>query len=86
MINQSILINPKSDVATVPFWQFAVFFSATMTSNGIVERQAKFLGLPVSADVTKVNVVTYLLGCMASVMFLVFLNASQVSPSPNSSK
>lgn len=37
-----------------------------------------FLGLPISSDVTKVNVATYLLGCMASVMFLVFLNASQV--------
>jgi hypothetical protein len=42
--------------------------------------QAKFFGLPVSPDVTKVNVVSYLLGCMASVMFLVFLNSSQVFP------
>jgi hypothetical protein len=40
--------------------------------------QAKFFGLPVAPDVTKINVATYLLGCMASVMFLVFLNASQV--------
>jgi hypothetical protein len=54
-----------------------------MTSNGIAERQAKFFGLPVSSDVTKVNVATYLLGCMASVMFLVFLNASQVSIPPS---
>jgi hypothetical protein len=42
--------------------------------------QAKFFGLPVSPDVTKVNVASYLLGCMSSVMFLVFLNASQVLP------
>ena len=40
--------------------------------------QTKFFGLPVACDVTKINVATYLLGCMASVMFLVFLNASQV--------
>ena len=43
-------------------------------------QQARFFGLPVASDVTKVNVATYLLGCMASVMFLVFLNASQVWP------
>jgi len=48
------------------------------TCNDLVDRQTKFFGLPVSADVTKVNVAAYLLGCMASVMFLVFLNASQV--------
>jgi hypothetical protein len=42
-------------------------------------RQARFLGLPVASDVSKVNVATYLLGCTASVMFLVFLNASQVA-------
>jgi len=42
-------------------------------------RQKTFCGLPVAEDVTRMNVVTYLFGCMASVMFLVFLNASQVS-------
>ena len=41
-------------------------------------RGKTFFGLPVASDVSKVNVATYLLGCMASVMFLVFLNASQV--------
>lgn len=45
-----------------------------------IAREKKFFGLPVSSDVTKVNVASYLLGCMASVMFLVFLNASQVCP------
>jgi len=45
-----------------------------------IEGQKKFFGLPVSSDVTKVNVASYLLGCLASVMFLVFLNASQVYP------
>jgi len=48
-----------------------------MAQNGDV-RVAKFLGLAISSDVTKINVATYLLGCMSSVMFLVFLNASQV--------
>jgi hypothetical protein len=47
---------------------------------GALEAQKTFFGLPVSSDVTKVNVASYLLGCMASVMFLVFLNASQVYP------
>jgi len=70
----------KGDSETaIPFWHFAYLFHATMASNGIVERQTKFFGLSMSSDVTKVNVATYLLGCMASVMFLVFLNASQVS-------
>jgi len=41
-------------------------------------RHKTFCGLPVADDVTRTNVVTYLFGCMASVMFLVFLNASQV--------
>lgn len=46
-----------------------------------VEARGKtFFGLPISSEVSKVNVATYLLGCMASVMFLVFLNASQVVP------
>jgi len=39
-----------------------------------------FFGLPIAPDVTRLNVATYLLGCLASVMFLVFLNTSQVSP------
>jgi len=46
-----------------------------------VEARGKtFFSLPISSEVSKVNVATYLLGCMASVMFLVFLNASQVVP------
>ena len=49
-------------------------------ANLSVVGEAKFFGLPVSPNVTKTNVVSYLLGCMASVMFLVFLNSSQVLP------
>ena len=45
-------------------------------------RPKTFCGLPVAEDVTRKNVVTYLFGCMASVMFLVFLNASQVPIPP----
>jgi hypothetical protein len=50
-------------------------------SMASTDRPSKFFGLEVSPDITKVNAASYFLGCMASVMFLVFLNASQVLPS-----
>lgn len=53
-----------------------------MVSAG--EGQSRFFGLRVSSEVTKINVASYLLGCTASVMFLVFLNASQVPPHSSS--
>jgi len=72
--NNAVLDVPNVLLSTI----IGTLQNSNKMSTATEGRGKTFFGLPVASDVSKVNVATYLLGCMASVMFLVFLNASQV--------